>query len=231
MVERAEDELAFLAGHVPFAGRSVLDIGCGDGAATRRLVENLGAARAVGLEVSKAQIRQNGIVSNPPGVTFVAGRAESLPFEDNSFHIAMMQKSFHHVPVAQMGTALNEAARVLDRDGGVLVVSEPVAAGPFDEIMRIFHDEHVERAAAQEALAACKVFARRKAMAILSPVEFPDFDTFRKKMMTAAVAGRDITDEEVDATRQAYCKWAQNGRLSLWREFSITLLSGPLPRH
>lgn len=223
-MERVIDELAFLAARIPFKGRAVLDIGCGAGAATRKLVTKLGAARAVGLEVDEAQVRSNSHAANHYDVSFAAGRAEELPFENASFDIAMMQKSFHHVPIQMMNKALDEAARVLDPKAGILIVSEPVAAGPFDEIMRNFHDEHVERAEAQRALSSCNAFGGRTDLAILAPVDFPDFSTFRTTMMRTSVIGRETTPAEVEATRRAYEERSQNGRLSLWREFSITIL-------
>lgn len=50
-----------------------------------------------------------------------------------------------------MAQALAEAARVL-RPGGHLYVSEPVYAGPLNDVIGLFHDEREVRAAAQAAL-------------------------------------------------------------------------------
>ena len=50
-----------------------------------------------------------------------------------------------------MAQALGEVARVL-RPGGHLYVSEPVYGGAFNEVIRVFNDEGVVRAAAQAAL-------------------------------------------------------------------------------
>lgn len=227
MAELIEDELAFLTHHVPVAGRTVLDIGCGAGAATRRLVQQLGAACAIGVEVDEKRVHENNMAGNPDGVTFVAGRAERLPFPDSNFDIALMQKSFHHVPVASMDVALNEAARVLKADNGVLVVSEPVAAGPFDEIMRTFHDEHVERAAAQEALARCEQFSLMETLVISTPISFDTFDQFVARMMSPAVTNRSVTSSEIAAARAIFGSYANHERLSLERDFLITILRQP----
>ncbi len=67
------------------------------------------------------------------------------------FDLALMHKSLHHVPLTAMDQALAEVARVL-RPGGYLYVSEPVYAGPLNEIVRLYNDEGVVRAAAQAAL-------------------------------------------------------------------------------
>ena len=52
-----------------------------------------------------------------------------------------------------MAHSLGEVARVLRR-GGHLYVSEPVFDGALNEVVRVFNDEGVVRAAAQAALDA-----------------------------------------------------------------------------
>ncbi len=64
-----------------------------------------------------------------------------------------MLKSLHHVPVESMAQALVDAARVL-RPGGHLYVSEPVYAGPLNEVVRLFNDEGKVRAAFEPHLRA-----------------------------------------------------------------------------
>jgi SAM-dependent methyltransferase len=61
-------------------------------------------------------------------------------------------KSLHHVPGHLLDTALAELRRVLV-PGGLAYISEPVFAGEYNEIMRIFHDEERVRAAAFAAIA------------------------------------------------------------------------------
>ncbi len=119
--------------------------------------------QVTGLEVDGRQYAKN-LAAPQQGLEFVAAGAESLPFAvcrlpiadcrlpiaDCSFDLAML-KSLHHVPVHSMPQARSEAARVL-RPGGHLYVSEPVFAGPFNEVVLLCSDEGVVRAAAQAAL-------------------------------------------------------------------------------
>jgi SAM-dependent methyltransferase len=75
--------------------------------------------------------------------------AQAIPFQDGSFDLALMLKSLHHVPLDLLDQALAEVHRVL-RPQGLLYVSEPVFAGALNEVMRLFHDEELVRAAAKK---------------------------------------------------------------------------------
>jgi SAM-dependent methyltransferase len=62
-----------------------------------------------------------------------------------------MFKSLHHVPSELMAQSMQEIARVL-KPGGLAWISEPVYAGEFNEILRLFHDEKVVRELAFQAV-------------------------------------------------------------------------------
>jgi SAM-dependent methyltransferase len=51
-----------------------------------------------------------------------------------------MFKSLHHVPPELMEPSMHEIRRVL-KQGGLVYISEPVFAGDFNDILRLFHDE------------------------------------------------------------------------------------------
>lgn len=222
--EIISDELALITRHVPVKGGRILDIGCGTGAMTRRLVAEAGAEAALGIDMEAALPADAAPIA---GLSFRAGRAEALDLEDASFAGVLMLKSLHHVPVDQMDTALAEAARVL-RPGGVLYVSEPVARGPFDAIMRIFHDEAEVRAAAQEALRRTSALRAVADFIFLSPVAFADFGDFERRMMTLPTLPRPITPELRQAAEAAYhTHAAPDGRFCVDREFHVTILRSP----
>ncbi|HQW37478.1 MAG TPA: class I SAM-dependent methyltransferase [Usitatibacteraceae bacterium] len=183
--ELVADELELLRRLVPLAGARVADIGCGDAALSRRLLGPGMAASVAALEVDRAQHAKN--LAAPPvaGLSFHLAPADALPFADASFEAALMLKSLHHVPVARMDAALAEVARVL-APGGLLYVSEPVFAGPLNEVMRVFHDEEAVRAAALEALhraAARGVMEAVEERRFDTPIAFRDFDDFAARMM------------------------------------------------
>lgn len=98
-----------------FAGRRVLDIGCGTG----RLVEALAArgARAWGVDPSPEMLAE-ARAKRPRGAGLKRGRAESLPFADGWFDRAVMWLVAHLVDRPR---AFREARRVLG-PGGLLAV-------------------------------------------------------------------------------------------------------------
>ena len=145
-----DDELDFLADLVPLAGREIIELGCGAAGLARSLLSRYPDSRVTGLEVDARQHAKN-IAAPHPAITFIAAGAEAIPFPAASFDLAMMLKSLHHVPLPLMVRALGEVARVL-RQGGHLYVSEPVYAGLFNDVVRLFNDEGVVRVAAQAAL-------------------------------------------------------------------------------
>ncbi len=140
-------DLEVLERLVALKGRDVLDVGCGGGALVRALHER--GARAVGLEISEAQL---GPARTRGAGDFIVGRAEALPLGDASLDAVLFMRSLHHVPEAAMLPALADARRVL-RPAGVVYVAEPLAEGDFFELVSIVDDETEVRAAAQQALA------------------------------------------------------------------------------
>lgn len=145
------DELAVLSELVPLAGARVLELGCGAAEKTRQIAERSGAAEVVAAEVDRAQLEKNLSIDDLPTVTFKAYGAEAIDEPDGTFDAVVMFKSLHHVPVAAMDRALAEIRRVLV-PGGLAYVSEPVFAGSFNEVIRLFHDESTVRRKAFEAV-------------------------------------------------------------------------------
>lgn len=200
-----DDELDVLASLVPLAGQDIIELGCGAARLARTLLERHPDSRVTGMEVDERQHAKN-IAAPQKGLRFVAGGAEAIPFQDASFDLVLMLKSLHHVPRASMAQALGEVARVL-RPGGHLYVSEPVYDGALNEIVRLYNDEGVVRAAAQAALDAAlrsgpweQVAERRFEM----PVQFTDFADFEQRMMRPTYADHRIDDAKLAAVRAVF---------------------------
>jgi ubiquinone/menaquinone biosynthesis C-methylase UbiE len=107
------------------AAHTVLDIGCGPGAAVRAVAGSV--ARAVGVDRSEAMVhiarrRSRGV----PDVEFEVGAAEELPYPDATFDRVWTIHSYHHWEDPTRGLA--EAQRVL-RPGGRLLVVESATRG------------------------------------------------------------------------------------------------------
>jgi ubiquinone/menaquinone biosynthesis C-methylase UbiE len=200
-----DDELTLLAELVPLAGQRIVELGCGNAHLARTLLSRYPDSHVTGLEVDERQHAKN-LASPQAGLEFIAAGAQSVPLPDASFDLALMLKSMHHVPMALMAQALREVARVL-RPGGHLYVSEPVYGGPFNDLVRLFNDERVTRAAAQAALdealraPAWEQAAERR---FEMPVQFRDFDEFERRLMRPTFADHRIDDAKRAVVRSAF---------------------------
>lgn len=190
------DELDVLVELLPTPGTRVIELGCGGARMARQMLQRWPDMRYLGLEVDLRQHAIN-LQDTPPRMRFAAGGAQAIACDDAQFDLALMLKSLHHVPLDAMDQALTEVARVL-RPGGHLYVSEPVYEGALNEIVRLYNDEGIVRAAAQAALDRAlavrstweQVAQRRFDM----PVHFEDFAQFERRMMNPTFA-----DHRIDA--------------------------------
>ena len=144
------DELEVLAELLPLTGARVLELGCGAAQKTRQIAERTPVAEVIATEVDAVQHERN-LTLDVPRVTFKSYGAERIEEPDASFDVVLMFKSLHHVPLAQLDAALGEIRRVL-RPKGLAYISEPVFAGEFNEVIRLFHDEETVRLAAFSAV-------------------------------------------------------------------------------
>lgn len=141
---RHVDVLAEIA---PPDGRRVLEVGCGGGRLLRWIAAR--ARQAAGVDPEPRQLAHARATAT--GVMLVAGRGEHLPFAGAAFDLVIYFNSLHHVAGAAQPAALAEARRVLAPNGRLLVC-EPVAAGPWFELLRPLDDETAVRSATRELL-------------------------------------------------------------------------------
>lgn len=99
-------------------GRRVLDVGCGEGYGTARLVGE--SAAVYGLDNSEQAISR--ARANCPDVVLVRGDCAKLPFADASLDLVTAFEVIEHLE--DWGEFINETARVLDASGA-FVVSTP----------------------------------------------------------------------------------------------------------
>ncbi len=181
---------------LPLEHAVVIELGCGRAEHTRAIAKAYPRARITAFEVDKIQFDLNTAAANPPNLKFNYGGAEAIDAPNNSADIVLMFKSLHHVPRETMGRAMQEVARVL-RPGGFAYISEPVFAGEFNEIMRIFNNEEQVRIAAFDAIrrvvesGALELVAQRF---FLTPVCFRDFAEFESKIIRATHSNHKLTE-------------------------------------
>ncbi|HPG60976.1 MAG TPA: class I SAM-dependent methyltransferase [Casimicrobium sp.] len=189
------DELELLNELIPLNAQRIIELGCGAAKLAGNLVSRFPGCDWTGLDVDMVQHAAN--ASTPTArMEFVAAGAQDIPFPDATFDLAIMLKSLHHVPIALLDTALNEAWRVL-RPNGLLYVSEPVFAGALNEINRLFNDEEYVRAQAQNALDRALASGRWTTHAEVRfniPVHFKDVDDYMRRMLDVTFAERSFEE-------------------------------------
>ncbi len=188
-------------------GKNVIDIGCGDGELAHRMAA--AGARVTGIDPNPKRI-DRARAEGSSGAAFQEGKAEALPCPDGSVDVAIFFNSLHHVPVAAMDKALAEAARVL-KPGGILYVSEPVAAGAHYEAMKPINDEAPIRAEALAAIGrAAKGPFHQESEDVSRVVRFePDFETYVRRMIDANPSREPMVKAKMDDIRTRFLSAAR----------------------
>jgi ubiquinone/menaquinone biosynthesis C-methylase UbiE len=101
------------------AGATVLDAGCGSGYGSEEFAQ---ASRVVGMDISAEAVAHATREFSRPGVHFLQGSCDSLPFADRSFDLVAAFEVIEHLE--RWEEMLTEARRVL-QPAGVLLVSTP----------------------------------------------------------------------------------------------------------
>lgn len=181
---------------LPLENTRLLELGCGAAFTTRKLAEKFPVREIVAMEVDRIQHEKNLQISDLPNVSFKYGGAQSIGLPDASVDAVIMLKSLHHVPMADMDQSFSEIARVL-RPGGLAYISEPVYAGDFNDIMRLFNDEKLVReaafAATQRAVDMGKLELDRE-IHFFSTRRFQGFEEFDRHILGATHSEFDIDD-------------------------------------
>jgi len=102
---------------------NVLDVGCGTGEISSRLVKELGLRSVTGIDLAEshirlAQERYGGI----DGLTFLTGDVTALPFEASKFDVALCRHMLQAVP--DPIAVLREMIRVVKPEGTLYVLAE-----------------------------------------------------------------------------------------------------------
>jgi ubiquinone/menaquinone biosynthesis C-methylase UbiE len=148
--------------HVSLRGRFVIDAGCGAMAFTRQLVEQ--GARVLAVDPDPVQAELNRATMPIDNLEFVETGAEQLPVAAGSVDGVFFAYSLHHIPAQLFPQVFSEVIRVL-APNGFLYVIEPLAC-PWNDVMKLFHNEDRERMIAWQALETLAVPAFQSAQVV-----------------------------------------------------------------
>lgn len=96
---------------IDIAGKDLLEVGSGRGGGCAWLARHYRPKRVVGLDLAARAIQFCQKTHNEEGLEFVAGNAQALPFDGESFDHVINVESCHHYP--SIPTFLAEVERVL----------------------------------------------------------------------------------------------------------------------
>jgi SAM-dependent methyltransferase len=137
------------AAQVDLEGKDVLEVSCGHGGAASYVTRYMGPSTYTGLDLNPAGIEYCQKRHTLPGMKFVHGDAENLPFPDQSFDAVINVEAAHLYP--HFSQFLAEVARVLRPGGHFLYAdlrgSDHVAeweADLADAPLRVLSQEHID---------------------------------------------------------------------------------------
>jgi SAM-dependent methyltransferase len=107
-----------VASQVDLTGKKVLEASCGHGGGASYIKRTLSPAEYTGLDYNPDGVAYCREHHKLPGLNFVHGNAEDLPFPDNSFDAVVNVEASHAYPT--LSKFLSEVARVLKPGGDFL---------------------------------------------------------------------------------------------------------------
>jgi SAM-dependent methyltransferase len=196
-LDRAGHVLDALRARAPWAGKTIVDLGCGTGYWLARYARD--AARVIGIEpdavVRAAAIRAMAALPAPRGVTepgaplavrpeVLAGSAEHTGLPDACADVVHARFAYFFPPGADAGLA--EVLRILRPGGRLLVVDNDYRWGEFSGLLSAASSKPVrevaatvdqwwrERGARRHEVRSELRFARRQDLAAVLHIEFPE---------------------------------------------------------
>jgi SAM-dependent methyltransferase len=125
-----------------FAGRSVVDLGCGDGFYTIQLWDKGHPRSMIGIDPAKNAIDVANHNKHERPIQFQVGDAHAVPFADNSFDVALVQSVLHHD--TNPPDLIREAFRLAPE----IIIHEPNGNNfglKIIEKISLYHREHNEK--------------------------------------------------------------------------------------
>src|SRR5258708_31141448 len=145
-----------MLGLTELEGRTVTDIGCGDGTFTMRYWDRGKPRMMSALDPAVKAVVSASIKSRGRPINFIAADGHHLPYADDAFDVAILQAILHHD--SDPAATIREAFRVARE----LVVLEPNGYSPMLKLMERlspYHRDPEERAYPSPPLRPCAAAA------------------------------------------------------------------------
>lgn len=210
--------------------KKILELGCGKAEITRQIASRGTNRRITATEVDRVQHDKNLLIEDLPNVTFLAAGAETIPLAESSCDLVLMFKSLHHVPVEAMDRALSEIHRVL-KPGGRVYISEPIFAGSFNQVLRIFHDEQLVRQAAFDAVRQAVADGRFRLIQQLffnSALLFENFSDFESRIIKVTHSNHQLSAQQLLDVQNRFLQYQTDQGFEFLQPIRVDLLEKPV---
>ena len=211
-------------------GKHILELGCGCAEITRDIASDGVDRKITALEVDEIAHEKNLQITDLPNVTFALSGAQAIPLENESVDMAFMFKSLHHVPLNLMEPSMREIRRVL-KPGGLAYISEPIFAGDFNEILRLFHDEQKVREAAFSIIRKVVdegLFNLVDETFFNSPMKFENFTDFENKVLNVTHTNYALDENVYSLVKQRFEDHAGDHGAYFLMPIRVDLLQRPI---
>ena len=206
--------------------KHILELGCGSAQITRDIATSGTKRKVTAFEVDEIAYEKNLQIKDLPNVTFGLAGAQEIPLQDESVDVVFMFKSLHHVPLQLMNVSMHEIRRVL-KPGGLAYISEPVFAGDFNEILRLFHDEQKVREAAFNTVKKAVddgLFRLVEEIFFNSPMKFENFVEFESNIIKATHSNHVLYEKLYNLVKQRFEQHIGNDGANFLMPIRVDLL-------
>ena len=210
--------------------KHIIELGCGSADIPRDIATSGVDRKIMALEVDEIAYEKNLQITDLPNVTFALSGAQEIPLEDESADVVFMFKSLHHVPLELMEPSMREIRRVL-KPGGLAYISEPVFAGDFNEILRLFHDEQKVREAAFYTVKQAVddgLFNLVEETFFNSPMKFENFSEFENITIKATHSNHKLDEKLYALVKQRFEQHMGDDGAHFLMPIRVDLLQRPL---
>ena len=130
--------------HGSIKAKNVLDIGCGNGVIAGEIAEY--ASRVTGIDPDPDMLeRAKAHNRNRSNTTFLDAKIESFDPHEEMYDVVLFNRSLHHIDADQHYTALEEAHRIPNHMGKMLIIEPVYLGGAYQQISNVYNDEEKVR--------------------------------------------------------------------------------------